>query len=374
MDFSLSDDQQSIAKLAAEILGDHATHERLNALEAKAASGGVWDPELWAKLAEGGLTALAVPEAHGGSGLGFIELGVLLEELGKSVAPVPAVATLVLGALPVTSYGTEEQKTRLLPGVADGSLLLTAALAEPGETDPLAPTTTATKVDGGWKLSGEKAYVPYGAEAAYVLMPAATPDGVGLFLVAPGAAKVTELSTTNREPLANLVLDDVVVPDADVIAVGDGATEAIRYAVQHGTAALCMLAQGAMWAALRMTAKYTGERKQWDKPIAEFQAVAQRAADAFIDAEVSRLTAYQAVWRLAEGHPAADEIAVAKFWAGDGGGRVVHAAQHLHGGIGVDMDYPLHRYFLWIKQIEHTLGTPTRQLVALGASLAAQPV
>src|SRR6267142_5894415 len=105
-------------------------------------------------------------------------------------------------------------------------------------------------------------------------------------------------------------------------------------------------------------------------PIASFQAVHQRAADAYIDVEAIRLTTWQAAWRLGAGHPAAAEIAVAKFWASEGAHRVVYAAQHLHGGIGVDVDYPLHRYYLWSKQIELTLGSATRQLVRLGARLA----
>ena len=125
--------------------------------------------------------------------------------------------------------------------------------------------------------------------------------------------------------------------------------------------------------ALRLTADYTKTREQFDKPIATFQAVGQRAADAYIDTEAVRLTAWQAVWRIDEGLPAAKEVAIAKFWAADGGQRVVHAAQHLHGGIGVDRDYPLHRYFLWAKQLELTLGGATAQLLTLGEILANEP-
>jgi alkylation response protein AidB-like acyl-CoA dehydrogenase len=140
------------------------------------------------------------------------------------------------------------------------------------------------------------------------------------------------------------------------------------------TAGLAMEASGVCGAALEMTAKYTSEREQFGKKIAEFQAVGQRAADAYIDTEMVRLTALQAMWRLAEGWPADEEVAVAKFWVGDGGMRALHACQHLHGGLGVDLDYPVHRYFVWGKQLEHELGTPTRQLLTLGAQLAQTPV
>jgi 3-oxocholest-4-en-26-oyl-CoA dehydrogenase beta subunit len=146
--------------------------------------------------------------------------------------------------------------------------------------------------------------------------------------------------------------------------------DVVRYAVLAGTAALCCVQAGICAEALAMTAAYTTKREQFGKPIGSLQAVGQRAADAYVDTEVIRVTAYQAIWRLAEDLPAADEVAVAKFWAGEAGVRVLHACQHLHGGIGVDLDYPLHRYFLATKHIEHTLGTATRALLTLGDSLA----
>lgn len=374
MDFAITDDQRSLQELAREILTDSVTHDHLKALEAEGWS--VLDRDLWRRLAAAGLTGLAVPEEHGGAGLGFLEVALVLEEVGRAVAPVPAVATLVLGALPVARFGTAEQQARILPGVAAGETLLTAALAEPGEPGPLAPTTVAARHGDGWLLSGEKAFVPYGAEADWVLVPAQAEGGVGVFLVPRGAAgvTVTELRTTNREPQAALELRDVAVPAADVLAAPGVGEDAVTFLGQHGATALACVAAGVAAAALQRTAAYTSTRHQFDKPIASFQAVGQRAADAYIDTEIVRLTAFQAAWRLAEGHPAADEVAVAKFWAGEGGSRVVHACQHLHGGIGVDLDYPLHRYFLWMKQLEHELGTPTRQLLTLGASLAATPV
>ncbi|MBV9041405.1 MAG: acyl-CoA dehydrogenase, partial [Acidimicrobiia bacterium] len=168
----------------------------------------------------------------------------------------------------------------------------------------------------------------------------------------------------------------VTLNDAEAEPLGDASqgAEITEWIVQRATAALCAIQLGVCEQALKMTAEYTSTREQFERPLAAFQAVAQRAADAYIDTEGVRLTAWQAVWRLAEGLPSADEIAVAKFWAAEGGQRVAHAAQHLHGGIGVDVDYPLHRYFLWAKQCELTLGSATPQLVKLGKSLADQPV
>ena len=148
----------------------------------------------------------------------------------------------------------------------------------------------------------------------------------------------------------------------------------IEWLVQRTTAALALAQAGAAAAALALVAEYTKTREQFGKPIATFQAVGQRAADAYVDTEAIRLTAWQAAWRIAEGLPADKEVAIAKFWAADGGQRVVHAAVHLHGGVGVDRDYPLHRYFLMTKHLELTLGGATEQLLQLGAILAAEPV
>jgi alkylation response protein AidB-like acyl-CoA dehydrogenase len=262
----------------------------------------------------------------------------------------------------VLGKSAPESVAALLPGVVAGETILTTAFGEAGDV-------TARRDGDGWVLDGEKAFVPYGAEADVVAVIAQGDAGNVVALLPKGAASdITELHTTNHEPQANLAFNGVRVDT--VIADPEVAVDLKR----HHTAALSMVAAGVCTAALAMTAKYTSEREQFDKKIASFQAVGQRAADAYIDAEMIRLTALQAVWRLSEGWPADEEIAVAKFWAGDGGTRVVHATQHLHGGIGVDLDYPVHRYFLWCKQIEHELGTPTRQLVELGALLAANPV
>ena len=366
MDFALTDDQLSLQQLAREILTEQVTNAHLQSLEA--ASQSVFDRALWKQLASAGLTGIAVSETYGGAGLGFLELAIVFEAVGRSVAPVPAVATLA------TAYVLQRDASEslagalagALAGVATGDVVLTTAFGEPGDT--------VDRRDGNaWILSGAKGFVPYGAEADFVVVPAHSDDGVVVALVGKGAAglTVTELYTTNREPQAMLELADVRVGPGDVRLDAD---ELVADLVRHHTSALAMVVAGVCEAALEMTAKHTATREQFGKPIAAFQAVGQRAADAYIDTELIRLTALQAAWRLCEGWDADEDIAVAKFWAGDGGMRAMHACLHLHGGLGVDVEYPLHRYFLWCKQIEHQLGTPTRQLIELGARLAATPV
>jgi 3-oxocholest-4-en-26-oyl-CoA dehydrogenase beta subunit len=358
MDFSLTDDQKSLRDLTREILRDAATHEHLQELERESSS--VFDRPLWQKLATAGVTGIAVPEEHGGGGLGFVEISLVCEEVGRTVAPIPVVPTLV------TAYvlGSHKAASDMLGGVADGSTILTAAFE--GEV-------LASRDGDDYVLTGETPFVPYGAEADVVAVPASFGEGPVVALVRRGARglSVTELQTTNREPQAVLAFDGVRVPASDVAT---GAADLVRDLRLHTTAALCSVAAGVCQAALDMTAKHTSSREQFGKPIASFQAVGQRAADAYIDTEMVRLTATQAVWRLSAGWPADEEVAVAKFWVGDGGMRALHACQHLHGGLGVDLDYPLHRYFVWGKQLEHELGTPIRQLLNLGAQLAATPV
>jgi 3-oxocholest-4-en-26-oyl-CoA dehydrogenase beta subunit len=370
MDFSFSPEQQALAELARAILNDHATPERLKRLE----TSGEWrDQEAWTKLAEASLLGVAIPEELGGSGLGLLELGLLLEEVGRAVAPVPVLAALVLGALPIAAFGSSEQKQRWLPGAARGELVLTAALVELGTRDPLAPATTAVRAGGGWRLDGVKACVPAGEGADAILVPACTGGGsVGVFIVDPHAPGVTRERQvlTNREPHARVSLDGVAVAERDRLGGAHDGAAVLRWLYDRAVAAYCAVQVGVCDRALRMTAEYTIERKQFDRAIASFQAVQQRAADAYIDLESMRLAAWEALFRLARGDATEEHVAIAKFWAAEGGQHVAVAAQHLHGGIGVDVDYPLHRYFLWSKHIEVMLGSATEQLARLGARMA----
>jgi alkylation response protein AidB-like acyl-CoA dehydrogenase len=257
-----------------------------------------------------------------------------------------------------------------------GESILSAGLFEAG-ADQYQPTTSAVLTDKGWELSGVKDCVPAGMLADRILVPATTKDGqVIIALVeatSPGVTRERQ-NTTNGHPEARFTLASVEVGEQEIIGTPDSGLDILHWLVERATAALTAIAVGVCEESVRMTAEYTKTREQFDRPIATFQAVGQRAADAYIDTEAVRLTAWQAIWRLSEDLPATVEVAVAKFWASEGGQRVVHAAQHLHGGMGVDRDYPLHRYFLWAKWIELTLGGSTKQLLAIGRRLAEEPV
>lgn len=370
MDFSFTEEQEAIRDLARQIFQDHVTHERLLELEKT----GVWyDAALWSEVAKANLSSLALPEELGGSGFGVFELCLVLEEVGRHVAPVPLFATAMLGALPIAEFGTDEQKARWLRPVAEDEAMLTAALLELGGTVPSMPRVTARRDGDGWRLDGEKQCVPAAHLASRILVPASTGDGVGVFVLDPQTSGVT-LSpqiTTHREPQSLLGLDGAIVAAEDVLGDPSNGAAIVDWLTDRALLGLAAIQVGVAEAALRQTATYVSERKQFGKPIGTFQGVALRAADAYVDVEAMRGTVYQAAWRVAAGLPATAEIVAAKWWAATGGTRVVHTAQHLHGGIGSDVEYPIHRFFLWSKQNELLLGGAGQQAARLGAALVA---
>jgi 3-oxocholest-4-en-26-oyl-CoA dehydrogenase beta subunit len=368
VDFTFTEEQDAVRDLAAQILEGHATAERVKEVERSEER---IDRELWRALADAGLLAIAVPEERGGSGLGLIELCLLLEQQGRRVAPVPLWPTLILGALPLAELGSSEQQQRWLPGVASGDVILTAALSEPGANDPFRPQTTATRDGDAWRLDGSKPSVPAGHVADRVLVPASTGDGgLGVFLVDPADANVERAvaATTDRAKVAHLAFDGTPAEQ-----LGEDERRATAWMLDRALVGLCAMQVGVAEGALRMAADYTSERQQFGRPLSTFQGVALKAADAYIDTEAMRVTLWQAAWRLTNGLDASQEVMVAKWWAAEGGQHVVHITQHLHGGMGADVDYPVHRYFLWGKQIEDTLGGASAQLARLGHSLAEAP-
>ncbi len=249
---------------------------------------------------------------------------------------------------------------------------MTAGLHEEGSALPALPRTRARRDNSGWRLDGAKVCVPAAHLADAILVPARTSDTeCHVFIVEPSAegTSLDRQVTTNREPQSRLALGDVHVEDNALL--GDSETSSRLF--EQASVGLCALQLGIIEEALRRTAIYTTDRKQFGNPIGSFQAVQVRAADAFIDTEALRGTVWQAAWRLSEGLPAAREVGAARWWACVAGHRVTHAAQHLHGGIGSDVDYPIHRFMLWAKQIEATLGGATQEVARLGRTVVDEP-
>ena len=230
--------------------------------------------------------------------------------------------------------------------------------------------------DGSWLLSGVKTAVPAAPQADLLLVPCASPDGVRVFGVEPsdGGVSVEPQALTSFAPVGRLVLDGVLVGEDRVL--GSPGVDVVDWLVARGTVGLCAMQAGVVGRALELTAEYARHREQFGRPIGSFQAVAQRLADAYIDVEAAWLTMWQAAWLLADRHPGDAEVAAAvataKFWAADAGHRVAHTAVHVHGGMGIDTSYPVHRYFTAAKRAEFTLGGATEQLLRLGDLLAAE--
>lgn len=367
MDFTFTPEQAEAAALAAQILADRATNERMRAVEA---AGDRFDRELWQELADAGLLSLHLPEEYGGAGLGLLELCRVLVEVGRSVAPLP-LAVHGPAALVLAEHGSAEQKDQWLPGAASGERLLTAAVAEERAHVPARPTVTASRSGERWELSGSKAIVRAATAAELFLVTAATDEGVGAFLVEPGepGLALVPQHTSDGDTVGRL---DLSGAPAQVLGAPDGVAAARLGQLLTVAAAAEQL--GVTEGALALTSSYATTREQFGRPIGTFQAVSQRLADGYIDVLGQRLTLWAAAWRLAEGLPAETEVATAKLWAADAGHRLAHTTIHVHGGVGIDLDGEAHRYFTSAKRFEFLFGGATEQALIIGRALAAEPV
>lgn len=372
MDFKFSEEEEAARELAEQILDDSTSFDRLREVE-RDDDGPGFDRALWASLAEANLIGVPIAEDLGGQGFSFVALCLLLEQAGRNLAPVPLFESVVQTALPIQEFGSESLKKELLGRVVSGEAILTPAFFEVGDPALSRSARTRATSDGdGFVLHGEKVCVPYAGAAERMLVSASGDAGLGLFLVDPSAAGVSldRQETTAHERQFAVKLDGVrVEPDAVLAPPGRG--EAIfDWLEPRGATALSAIAVGVAEEGLRQTAAYTSERKQFGREIGSFQGVSLRAADAYIDVEAMRSTMWQAAWRIDHGDPPDKYAAVAKYWACMGGHRVSHTCQHLHGGIGADVDYPIHRHFLRLKHVAITLGGSNEQLARLGRLIA----
>jgi 3-oxocholest-4-en-26-oyl-CoA dehydrogenase beta subunit len=352
MDFTLSEAQDELAALARKILAERDAP--------------------WADLAVAGVLAAGLPETLGGAGLGLLEQCSVLIELGRAASDVPYLTSVVLGAGALAEFGSPELGDRWAVPAGRGETVLTAALAEEDGEDPRRPSARAARADGPasrWVLSGVKTAVSAAPSADLFLVPATSPGGVIVFLVLPSdeGVRVEPQRLTDFAEAGRVVLDGVLLDEDRML----GGPEVTDWLVSRAMVGLCAVQSGVIERALELTAEHARSRVQFGRPIGSFQAVTQRLADAYIDAEAVRLTMWQAAWLLAAGDAAADvAVATAKFWAADAGHRVAHTAVHVHGGLGIDTSYPVHRYFAAAKHHEFALGGATAQLRRIGAALA----
>jgi alkylation response protein AidB-like acyl-CoA dehydrogenase len=381
VDFTFTEEQQAAAEAAKAVFSGVAPDGVPSPAVAPGAVAEDFDRPLWRKLAQADLLSLVLDPRHGGAGLDPVALCLVLRESAKVLARVPLLETGA-AALTLRTYAPPELCDDLLPRVGRGELVLTVASNGRTGHDPAELAVDARQDGDGWLLDGTQTAVPWAQTADLIVIPARTGDGrTVLALLSPlhdGVTLADQVSTSG-ERYAEVGLDAVRLAARDVLTA-DGAWEWLRRLLATGT---CALALGLGAGVLGMTSDYTSKREQFGFPVATFQAVAVQAADRYVDLRAMEATLWQAAWRLTASQEATGttgalppdaDVAVAKIWASEGVRRVVQTAQHLHGGFGADIDYPLHRYHAWAKQLELSLGPAAAHEEALGDLLAAHPL
>jgi 3-oxocholest-4-en-26-oyl-CoA dehydrogenase beta subunit len=366
MDFSYTQEQKDLRDVAARMLSQRFTDEFRKSFSRGSEP---FDAALWTSFADAGLLGACIGTEYGGSGLGLTELCLMLEEQGRTLASIPLLETLVLGAMPLERFGSAAHRERLRQVVA-GKLILTAALEEPGATGLRRLGTLAEPFAGGFRLSGVKTCVPYAQQAGYLLVPAQA-AGVTRVFVVPRDARGLEIQTqhgTSGTPQGLVSLSGVEVQTADMLGA-HADQDVAAWMMERARVGICALQLAVSQEALRRAVAYTSERQQFGRPLGSFQAVQHRLADCYIDVEALRSAYLRAVWALDAAVPASAEVLAAKWWAAQCGHRVTHAVQHVHGGMGADLEYPVHAFFLRAKELEIALGGAQSTLAAIGHEL-----
>ena len=341
MDFTRDETQDAVAEVATALLARDLQPDAL-----------------WAAFAEADLLTLALPERLGGEGLSVTDVGALLTEVGRAAAPIPALATLGFGVLPIVALGSDAQQDELLAGVAAGRVF-TAALAESGRQFPVQPTVVARKVGDRHRGSGTVLAVPFAASAHRVLVP----TDAGVVLIDPSSAGVTLTPTpsSSGSPEFAIVLDDAM---GEMLGAG---TEAVHTLYRIALASIGAVVDGLLSGAVDLTAAHVGSREQFGKPLATFQAVAQQIADAYVTSRTLHVVSLSASWRVSEGLDAQSDLDVMAYWIAQEIPATMQVLHHLHGGLGVDVTYPLHRYYGAAKDLARLLGGASHRLDLVGA-------
>ncbi len=366
MDLALSEEQEMLKTMARDFLTDKLPKTAVKEMEESEPG---YSPELWKEMAGLGWTGLAFPEKYGGSDMNFLDLAVLLEEMGRACLPGPYFSTVVLGGMTILDIGSEEQKEAYLPKIASGELVFTLALTEPSASyDADAIETEATADKDGYVINGTKLFVPDANVADYMLVVAKTGQGFTIFIVdakSPGISS-TVLKTIANDKLCEVVFKQVKVPKANILGELNQGWSEVHKIIQRAAVAKCCEMVGCIQQALDMTVEYAKDRKQYGHPIGSFQVIQHYCADMATDVDGTRLSTYQAAWMLSQGLPCTQEVAIAKAWAGEACQRVMALAHQIHGAIGVTIDHDLQYYTRRAKAAEVSFGDASfyREIVA----------
>lgn len=361
MDLTPSEDQQAIIDLSTRIIGDRCTHDALRSLED---AGTDHDETLWAALVDADLIGLSIAEASGGGGYGLTETALVAEVVGAHAALVPFIEAVAAGRALAAADDA------LAGEIAAGAVVVPTLREGPDARESTVPFVTAEPDGDRWRISGEKRLATGAVVATHLLVSASVGSDTGLFVVSSDDATHIDSATLSGRVLRTSHFEATPARRVDT---PDGHS-ALATLLHELRVLRCALLGGVADGALRLAADHCKERHQFGSPIGTFQAVAHRMADAWLDTNLIRTTARQAAWRSDNDLPATQAAASAALWACEGSQRVVHAAQHVHGGIGVDIDYPVHRYFQWAKDLELQLGGASACTRDLGAAIAEEPL
>ena len=373
MNVALSEEQEMLKKASRDFLTERCTKKVVKELEGSVNG---YSSELWQEMAELGWMGMAIPEKYGGGGMSFLDLAVLLEEMGRACLPGPFFSTVVLGALPILDLGSEEQKQRHLPKIAQGEAIFTLALTEPGfqNYDPPSIEVSAALEGGDYVIDGTKLFVADAHIADCLICVARTEgqakdgDGITSFLVDakdPGI-KYTVLKTIANDKLCEVVFNKVRVNGDSMLGQQVHGWDEVQRVVERAALAKCCEMLGGLQMIVEMTIDYAKERKQFGRPIGSFQIIQHYCADIATDVEGARFSTYRAAWMLSEGMSCTREVAVAKAWIGEASQRVTALAHQVHGAIGVTIEHDLHYYTRRAKAGELAFGDSDfyREIVA----------
>jgi alkylation response protein AidB-like acyl-CoA dehydrogenase len=363
MDLGFSEEQEMLRTSARDFLTTECPTDLVKEMAEDEVG---YKPEMWAKMAELGWMGLAFPEEYDGMGMTFLDLAVLLEEMGRACLPGPFFSTVVLAGFTILEAGSEQQKKDILSKIASGEAIATLAITEPSASYDASAITVKAVADGdGYVISGTKLFVENAHIADYIIVAARTreggapEDGITLFVVdgkAPGIT-TTLLRTISGSKQCEVSFDSVKLPKASVLGEVDKGWPAVDKVLEKAAAAKCAEMVGGAQATLDMSVAYAKERIQFGRPIGSFQAIQHHCANMLTDVDGSRFITYQAVWKLSEGLPASMEVSMAKAWTNDAYRRVTQLGHQIHGGIGFCMDHDMPLYFKAAKTAESLFGT-----------------
>ena len=371
MDLDLSEDQKMLRKTARDFLANECTKQFVREMEQDERG---YSPDLWLKMAELGWLGLPFPESHGGGGGSFLDLVVLLEEMGRACLPSPYLPSVVLSGLTILEAGNDSQKQQFLPAISGGDIFTFALTESDGSYDAASIQAKSTLHKEEYTVSGTKLFVPYAHLARHILCLARTKEksseeeGLSLFIMdatGPGISS-TVLNTIASDKQCEVVFDKAKVARENIVGEPDRGWQTVEKTLQWAAVAKCAEMVGAAQQVLEMSVAYAKERVQFDRPIGSFQAIQHHCANMLIDVDGMRYLTYEVAWLLSRGLPAVKEVAMAKAWIGEAIGRVVRSGHQIHGGVGYTIDHDLQLYYRRGKAAQALFGDASfhREVIA----------